>query len=284
MPTVRYTVVDGEVLAEKRNGTRRQYVPDLLGSTVALLDSSQAKTDTFAYRPYGQQQSRTGTTSTPFGYVGTLGYHKDPAHKAYVRARYLDSWLGRWITEDPIGHGPNLYGYGDASPARNVDPTGLLTIENCNKQQQLQIERALNHMCTRQQGYQNCISSGCCGQLADPDCFSTVCSTPPGSTPPGSTPPNNKNYVIRCGKCGKQDGRHVCGRGLLNNWADPRPGFIICDAAFIVGECGGLHCVLAHEFMHACGKTGHPQACFDCIDSVFPSCRGKVVDSGKRVD
>ena len=40
---VRYTVVNGEVIAEKRSGVRRLYVPDLLGSTVALLDSTQTQ-------------------------------------------------------------------------------------------------------------------------------------------------------------------------------------------------------------------------------------------------
>ena len=50
---VRYTVIDGEVVSEKRSGVERDYVPDPLGSTVALLDNTQAQTDTFAYWPYG---------------------------------------------------------------------------------------------------------------------------------------------------------------------------------------------------------------------------------------
>ena len=70
----RYTVVDGEIIAEKRNGVRRTYVPDPLGSTVALLDNTQAQTDTFSYWPYGEVSARTGTTGTPFQYVGTRGY------------------------------------------------------------------------------------------------------------------------------------------------------------------------------------------------------------------
>ncbi len=50
--TVRYTVIDHEVIAEKRNGVRKFYVPDPLGSTVALLDSTQTITDRFSYWPY----------------------------------------------------------------------------------------------------------------------------------------------------------------------------------------------------------------------------------------
>ena len=98
----RYTVIGGEVIAEKRGGARKLYVPDPLGSTVALLDSSQVQTDTFAYWPYGEEQSRTGTTPTPFRFVGTAGYYRDTSSKTYVRARYLDTEKTRWLTEDPL--------------------------------------------------------------------------------------------------------------------------------------------------------------------------------------
>ena len=50
----RYTVIDGEVVSENRGGVERDYVPDPLGSTVALLDNTQTKTDTFTYWPYGE--------------------------------------------------------------------------------------------------------------------------------------------------------------------------------------------------------------------------------------
>jgi hypothetical protein len=50
--TVRYTVLDGETMSENRGGVIRDYLPDALGNTIALLDSSQTKTDTFSYYPY----------------------------------------------------------------------------------------------------------------------------------------------------------------------------------------------------------------------------------------
>lgn len=124
MGVVRYTVVEGEIIAEKRSGVRRQYVPDPLGSTVALLDSTQAKTDTFSYWPYGEEAICTGTTLTPFTYVGTAGYYRDSGGQSYIRARYLSNNLGRWLTEDPTGFASgdwNLLWYVGDSPNTNLD-------------------------------------------------------------------------------------------------------------------------------------------------------------------
>ena len=134
MGTVRYTVVDGEVISEKRGGVRRQYVPDPLGSTIALLDGSQSQTDTFTYWPYGEEKSRTGTTPTPFRFVGTWGYYRDSATRNYVRARYLDATKTRWISKDPIGFDGgdwNLYRYVKNRAVLEIDPSGQRTLHPC---------------------------------------------------------------------------------------------------------------------------------------------------------
>jgi RHS repeat-associated protein len=126
-----YTVLDGEVLHENRAGTKRDYVPDPLGSTIALLDSTQTQTDTFTYWPYGEVKTRTGTTATPFQFVGTKGYYRDSTGRSYVRARTLRADLTRWLTEDPIGMpggDVNLSKYAHAAPVRFTDQTGLSPI------------------------------------------------------------------------------------------------------------------------------------------------------------
>jgi len=128
MPTTRYTVIDGEILSENRAGVKRDYVPDPLGSTLALLDNSQTQTDTFSYYPYSEVASRTGTTATPFQYIGTLGYYQDNSGRTYVRARHLRTAHGRWMTQDPIGFrggDANLYRYTNNSPATYTDASGL---------------------------------------------------------------------------------------------------------------------------------------------------------------
>src|SRR5436189_5367701 len=98
----RYEVINGEVIAEKRGGVRRCLVPDPLGSTVALLDNTQTKTDTFSYWPYGEERTGTGTTATPFRFVGTKGYYRNSANRTYARASEMKTEQGRWLTEDPL--------------------------------------------------------------------------------------------------------------------------------------------------------------------------------------
>jgi hypothetical protein len=119
MPTVRYTVMDGEIIAEKRAGVRRFYVPDPLGSTRALLDNTQTQTDTFDYWPYGEERSRTGTTPTPFRFVGTAGYYRDNAGRVCDGTWSLAVPLARWLSR-PGGAAPGLRGHAPAYQAGSI--------------------------------------------------------------------------------------------------------------------------------------------------------------------
>ena len=128
MGTVLYSVVNGQLLSETRNGVRSSYVTDGLGSTLALLDSTGAKTDTFSYFPSGTVASRTGTTPTPFQWNGGSGYYQNSANRVYVRARNFYANLGRWSTQDPIGFKAgdyNLYRYVNNRFVNVTDPSGL---------------------------------------------------------------------------------------------------------------------------------------------------------------
>ncbi len=70
--------------------------------------------------------SRTGTTPTPFGFVGGAQYQTDPDSGLMLLGnRYYDSSIGRFITQDPIGDGDNWYGYVENNPLTGIDPEGL---------------------------------------------------------------------------------------------------------------------------------------------------------------
>ena len=125
--SVVYTTFDGEIVHENRGGVASFYAPDTMGSTVALLNSSGVVTDTYSYWPYGETQNHSGSSQTPFGFLGTLGYYLDAAGSfLYVRARYLRQTLARWQTADRLWPHQLPYAYCDNNPLHRIDPSGLL--------------------------------------------------------------------------------------------------------------------------------------------------------------
>ena len=84
----------------------------------------------YAEDPWGLIAPDTGVT-VRMGYTGAAG---DPvAGLVYLRARFYDPALGRFLTEDPIGieGGANLYAYAANSPVTFSDPKG--TSPDCVK-------------------------------------------------------------------------------------------------------------------------------------------------------
>src|SRR5580700_8775871 len=121
--SVTYTNFAGGLVYENRGGTASYYVPDTLGSTAQLWDDTGTKTDEWVYWPYGEVRTRTGTTTTPFTFVGTLGYYLDIlGSMIYVRARQLRQALARWQTVDPLWPMRVAYTYAECSPAVLSDP------------------------------------------------------------------------------------------------------------------------------------------------------------------
>jgi len=101
------------------------FVSDPLGSVVMVRDNSGNTVYEAEYDPYGNVQSETGTNPSELGYVGTLGYVKDSAFSLYVRARYLLTNLGRWLTKDPLWPSEPGFVYANAKPTLRRDVTGL---------------------------------------------------------------------------------------------------------------------------------------------------------------
>jgi len=92
-----------------------------------LTDQSGNVTDRFAYSAYGTLTYRTGNTDTPFLFNGRYGVQTDPNGLLYMRARYYNPYICRFINPDPIGFagGLNWYVYADGNPVNYLDPYGL---------------------------------------------------------------------------------------------------------------------------------------------------------------
>ncbi len=130
MSVTTYTTVNGMILSQAKGGVVSHFVPDPLGSVVMVRDTSGNTVYEAEYDPYGNVQSETGTNPSSLGYVGTLGYIMDSATSMYVRARYLLSNLGRWLTKDPFWPSEPGFVYAGAAPNLIVDPSGAKPISS----------------------------------------------------------------------------------------------------------------------------------------------------------
>ena len=114
-----------EWYARTAAGQTHSYLPDALGSTLKLTDSSQAIVAGYTYEPYGKASvsGSPGTNSLTY-----TGREDDGTGLYYYRARYYHPGIGRFVSEDPIGlwGGANLMAYVGGNPISRTDPTGLL--------------------------------------------------------------------------------------------------------------------------------------------------------------
>ena len=108
------------------------YHYDYRGSTVAMTDSGANVRARFEYSVYGTltyQTNAPGTSApdTPFLFNGRYGVQTDPNGLLYMRARYYNPYLCRFINADPSGlaGGLNVYAYAGGNPVSALDPFGL---------------------------------------------------------------------------------------------------------------------------------------------------------------
>ena len=133
----RYTHGPGidEPLLMDRNNIHFYYHGNVLGSITELTDDTGTIVQSYIYDSFGNTNvfdqngaiiSIENGIVNPFSYTGRE--FDIEASLYYYRARYYDSNMGRFISEDPIrfsGGDINLYGYVTNSPVNFVDPLGL---------------------------------------------------------------------------------------------------------------------------------------------------------------
>ena len=108
------------------------YHYDGLGSTRALSSSAGIVTDSYSYDAFGLLLEQTGTTENAYRYRGEqfdeeLGFY-------YLRARYMDPNVGRFVTMDEfagLSQDPvtlHKYLYANANPVTYSDPSGNFSV------------------------------------------------------------------------------------------------------------------------------------------------------------
>jgi RHS repeat-associated protein len=102
-------------------------VTDLLGSVRELVSASGSVEDQIAYDAYGNVVSETNAAAGGrIKYAG--GQYDGGLGLTLFGARWYNSAAGRWLSQDPLGLGPdsNPYRYVDNGPTDGTDPSGLL--------------------------------------------------------------------------------------------------------------------------------------------------------------
>ncbi len=131
-PTVRYfygTRVDQILAQDKGGGNVSWQLTDQLGSVRALVGNDGVVRNRFEYDAFGNVVSSMvgATDDSRYRYTGREFDAETGLN--YYRARYFDSFSGRFIGQDPIGFdsgdGANLYAYVKNRPTDRIDPLGL---------------------------------------------------------------------------------------------------------------------------------------------------------------
>jgi RHS repeat-associated protein len=124
-----YVRADDQLAAVVRGGTIRYYVNDGLGSVRELRDTAGAVTDRYSYSAAGELLGHVGSDPQPYGFAGEA-FDRD-TQLSYLRARWMDPRVGRFISSDPAKGCPwspmclHRYLYAAANPVNLTDPNGL---------------------------------------------------------------------------------------------------------------------------------------------------------------
>lgn len=105
----------------------------MLGSARLLTDGTGATKGTRSFKAFGETRTLTGET-TDAGYVGTLGIETDSNGFLFMRNRYYDTGMGRFVQMDPIGlraGDVNVYRYCGNDGINKMDPSGFKKIQIC---------------------------------------------------------------------------------------------------------------------------------------------------------
>src|SRR5687767_2235707 len=88
------SVADGALTFFEFDGT---------GSTAGITDAVGEVVNRYAYAPFGNALLSTGGFSSPFEFVGQFGVQHDGNGLQFMRSRYLNTAVGRFVQSDPLG-------------------------------------------------------------------------------------------------------------------------------------------------------------------------------------
>jgi RHS repeat-associated protein len=116
------TYVYGLGLVSVYDGSDMTYrLTDGLGSTVNLADEDGEPIGSYEYDVFGNVRAQDDA-ETEFSFAGE---QSDPNGLDFLRARYYDPEIGRFLSGDPLGGG---YTYASNNPVNMTDPSGMCSV------------------------------------------------------------------------------------------------------------------------------------------------------------
>jgi len=145
-------------------GTTNSFLPEALGSAVALADSAGLVQTEYNYEPFGRTTATGPSSTNPFQFTAR---ENDGTGLYYYRARYYHPALQRFTSEDPIGLKAgdiNFYAYVGNNPIKLTDPLGLQAggRQDCSYYD----ERCKQGKCGEPDPYA-CDAAKCCREFGD---------------------------------------------------------------------------------------------------------------------
>ena len=126
--------VDGYI-CRKRSSVYEYYLKDAHGDVMYAMNQIGGRVSQYGYSAWGEGTTDysyySGINQTPIRYSGQ--YYDYESGMTYLRARYYDSEIKRFTTEDPAKDGLNWYAYCGNNPVMRVDPTGLRSEEDADE-------------------------------------------------------------------------------------------------------------------------------------------------------
>ncbi len=113
------------LIADKTSSGGRYYLTDGLGSTRYLTNTDGNTISAYSYDEFGIL-SDSDPSQTSFLYTGQQNDSETGLY--YLRARYYDPEIGRFISKDLFL--PNNYLYANNNPSKMIDPSGLWSLDD----------------------------------------------------------------------------------------------------------------------------------------------------------
>lgn len=124
----RYVRGDGLISKEDKEGSVSYYLHNAHGDVTKLVDSIGNVQNSYSYDAFGNTTSYAEQVVNRFRYAGEQ--YDSVTGQIYLRARYYDPSIGRFMNEDTYGgqiddpQSMNLYTYCGNNPIQYIDPCG----------------------------------------------------------------------------------------------------------------------------------------------------------------